>query len=614
VVRNYFLSVTALGEAYFDWGNTEQAKYYFRLALDIPKILKAKLPVSNALAGLGLVALREGDFQAAKEHLTVALERSRRLSGRPYYVVRSLHGLARSYVGLGQWKEGVPFLREAVNYLEDMRSSLKVGDLRQTFLEGKVSVYHDLVSALMTLGEDSDAFHYAERGKARAFLDILGTKVALADDERGLREKLAALQFMGEDGETEVSGEQVETTKRAYNDFLAELRQENAEQASLITVDPLSLKEVQKLLDPKQILLEYFVADDKTLLWVVGKDSFYGLTIAMPRKDLIGKVNSLRKLISEIAPFREYQKIAGELYELLIQPALPHIRGNELIIVPHDVLHYVPFQALYSSQGRYLIEDAPVSYLSSASLLKFTTAKRRAKGEKVLAFGNPDLGDPQKDLQFAEVEAQEISKLYPQSTVLLRKEATEDKSKALSLRYDILHFAAHAELKEVDPLSSAILLAMDGKEDGRLEVKEIFGMDLKASLVVLSACETGLGRLSSGDELVGLTRAFIYAGTPSVIASLWKVEDESTAALMASFYKHLKIMAKVDALRQAQLELIRGEGSGGTELLAKRGVGGIGKLGSTPQVKSEPAVSASIPVSTSHPYFWAPFILVGDGK
>jgi CHAT domain-containing protein len=116
-----------------------------------------------------------------------------------------------------------------------------------------------------------------------------------------------------------------------------------------------------------------------------------------------------------------------------------------------------------------------------------------------------------------------------------------------------------------------------------LEVKEIFQLDLKAGLVVLSACETGLGKLSTGDELVGLTRAFIYAGTPTVVASLWKVQDMSTTELMASFYKNLRTMNKVEALRQAQLGLIRNQDAAG-----------------------------SLP--TSHPYFWAPFILVGDGK
>ncbi|MGH7833169.1 MAG: CHAT domain-containing protein, partial [Candidatus Binatia bacterium] len=122
-----------------------------------------------------------------------------------------------------------------------------------------------------------------------------------------------------------------------------------------------------------------------------------------------------------------------------------------------------------------------------------------------------------------------------------------------------------------------------------------------------SGCETGLGKLSSGDEFVGLTRAFIYAGTPSVVASLWKVDDASTAHLMSSFYKNLKVKSKVESLRQAQLELIRGNVS--RELLAQRGVGGIGKLGGA---GPQPPISAL--VSVSHPYFWAPFILVGDGR
>jgi CHAT domain-containing protein len=201
-----------------------------------------------------------------------------------------------------------------------------------------------------------------------------------------------------------------------------------------------------------------------------------------------------------------------------------------------------------------------------------------------------------------------VKAAYPDSVVYVKKEATEEKSKSLSPDHDILHFATHAELNENDPLSSAVLLAKEGKEDGRLEVREIFGMDLKANLVVLSGCETALGKLSTGDELVGLTRAFIYAGTPSVVASLWNVEDSSTAQLMASFYKNLKTMTKVDALRQAQLQLIQGKTN--SDLLARRGIGGVGKLGETPS--SVPQAPGS--VSTSHPYFWAPFILVGDGK
>ena len=218
-------------------------------------------------------------------------------------------------------------------------------------------------------------------------------------------------------------------------------------------------------------------------------------------------------------------------------------------------------------------------------------------------------------LQFAGIEAKEIKALYPQSSVYLEKEATEEKAKTLSPQNDIIHFASHAELNENDPLSSAILLAKSDKEDGRLEVREIFGMDLKASLIVLSACETGLGKLFSGDELIELTRAFIYAGTPSVVASLWSVEDSSAAQLMASFYKNLKTMTKVEALRQAQLQLIRGNTN--SELLARREIGGVGKLGETARPHSSPpdlgrlpglsqtrSLSQLLTLTSGHRLFW----------
>jgi len=230
--------------------------------------------------------------------------------------------------------------------------------------------------------------------------------------------------------------------------------------------------------------------------------------------------------------------------------------------------------------------------------------------QKVFVVGDPSLDASKQKLPSAGLEADAIRRLYPEAAVFVKSEGTEEKIKALAPNYDVLHFATHAELKEDDPLSSAVLFHKQGKEDGRLEVREIFGMDLNASLVVLSGCETALGKLSSGDELVGLTRAFIYAGTPSVVASLWKVDDRSTAHLMSAFYKHLSTRSKAAALRQAHLEMIRGEV--GSELLAQRGVGGIGKLSQT--ASSGPPDPTSLPISQSHPYFWAPCILVGDGK
>ena len=273
---------------------------------------------------------------------------------------------------------------------------------------------------------------------------------------------------------------------------------------------------------------------------MVEKDRLQFVTVELPRESLPAWLRIYVTVSSLWVRRTSSTRFPLHFTSNSLSLLLPHITGKELIIVPHDVLHYLPFNALVGLDGRYLIEKYPIYYLSSASLLQFVKEKRKAGGEKVLAFGNPDLGDPEKNLEFAELEAKEVKAAYPESSVYIRKEATEEKSKTLSANHDILHFATHAKLNEDDPLSSAVLLAREDKEDGRLEVREIFGMELKANLVVLSGCETGLGKLSTGDELVGLTRAFIYAGTPSVVASLWSVDDSSTAHLMASFYRNLK--------------------------------------------------------------------------
>ena len=598
-------------------------------------------------SGLGRVYLQPKQFPLALENFNKALslaEKQQRSNG-----IRSASaGVAASLRQTGKATEAIPYYQKAIQEIESTRSLLQSEEYRQTFFEGGIDAYSDMIDVLADSGRANEAFNFAERARSRALLDLIGSKAQLSslasgllEEERALLERIAAskARLAGEGGEERdgaaVIQRQVAEAEKAYTAFLSRVRKENKEQASLMNVESLTVKQVQELLDPGVVVLEYFVTQDGVLVWIVDKDNVASVKVPLPRKKLQAKVASFRESISQLEELGKLNIPSQELYKLLIQPALLHVKGKELLIIPHDVLHYLPFQALLAPSGKYLIEDYPINYLSSASLMQFTQEKRKAKGEltkvladggKVLTFGNPDLNDPKMALQYAEVEAKEIKSLYPKSSVYLEKDATEERAKALSSQSDIIHFASHAELNEDDPLASAILLAKSDKEDGRLEVREIFGMDLKASLVVLSACETGLGKLSSGDELVGLTRAFIYAGTPSVVASLWNVEDSSTAQLMASFYKNLKTMTKVEALRQAQLQLIQGQAN--SELLARRGIGGVGKLGEAAKLQPQgqtpsPAVSIrsegdtnspALSVSTSHPYFWAPFILVGEGK
>ena len=623
VRRGDFLSrLTSLGDAYRRAGRLKESAEQYQRAFDYIKEWGLKYASEARCTEIWVRSIWSRRIFLRRWKI---FKRSLRWGKADKY--RVISGWATGRIGdilrrTGKPAEAIPYYQRAIQQIESTRSLLESEEYRQSFFEGELRPYASMMDALLLAGKPEEAFNYSERARSRVFLDVLGSKVQLSrlkggllEEERTLQERIAAIKarLSGEaEGETERSGlrKQLAEAERAYSAFLVRLRKQDKEQVSLMSVEPLTLKEVQEFLDPQTTLVEYFVSERDIFVFVVEKDKLHVVTVELPREKLASLVKDLRESVFTLAEKNKFNEASALLYKQLIEPLLPHITGKELIIVPHDVLHYLPFHALVGSDGRYLIEKYPIYYLSSASLLQFVKEKRKAGGEKVLAFGNPDLGDAEKNLEYAELEAKEVKAAYPESSVYIGKEATEEKSKTLSANHDILHFATHAKLNEDDPLSSAVLLAREDKEDGRLEVREIFGMDLKANLVVLSGCETGLGKLSTGDELVGLTRAFIYAGTPSVVASLWSVDDSSTAHLMSSFYRNLKTMSKVEALRQAQLELIRGEGR--SDLLARRGVGGVGKLGETPSASLSAPSSNS--VSTSHPYFWAPFILVGDGK
>ena len=625
---NIILELNRLGHAYRRASRLDDALQQYKRAFESIKEWGLKFPYENDLYwGMGEIYFQQKNYSVALESFqkALALAESQR---RPSAIRLASARIADTLRLTGKLTEAIPYYKKAIQKIESTRSLLQATEDRQSYFAGATSPYIYLIRALTGGGKVreltgdanvEEAFHYSERARSRTFLDVLGSKTQLSrvgsgllEEERSLRERIsrltAVLTDQAEPEERAALAAQLRDADRAYNEFLAKIRKQDKEQASLMSVEPLTAKGVQQLLDPGTTLIEYFVTVDNIRIWIIGKDNVHYLRAPIPKDSLPNRVKNFRETIFALGDQKEFQAVSSALYQLLVQRALPFVKGRELIIVPHGVLHYLPFHALMSPKGRYLIEDYQIYYLSSASLMQFTKDKRRAMGDRVLAFGNPDLGDPKMNLQYAGIEAKEIKNLYPRSTVYLNKDASEARAKELSPANDIIHFASHAELNENDPLSSAVLLAKSDKEDGRLEVREIFGMDLKASLVVLSGCETGLGKLSTGDELVGLTRAFIYAGTPSVVASLWKVEDSSTAQLMASFYKNLKTMTKVEALRQAQLNLIRGNVS--SDLLARRGIGGIGKLGEVSASKSLSQGS----VSTSHPYFWAPFILVGDGK
>jgi CHAT domain-containing protein len=241
------------------------------------------------------------------------------------------------------------------------------------------------------------------------------------------------------------------------------------------------------------------------------------------------------------------ESFARALYDQLLKPVEPLVQSaSQLVLVPHGPLHYLPFPALQRADSSYLIDTHALVLAPSATVLGFCYRKGEALSSRihqsyqVRAFGNPDIGDPRRDLPFAEKEIKSLEQTFGAITSFTRREATPEALLRSVGAAEVLHFSCHGVYDERNPLFSALLLAPDSTHPtGRLEAHQIFGMKLNTELVMLSACETGLGRVSGGDEVIGLSRSFIFAGAPSLIASLWTVDDLATAITVKRFYRYL---------------------------------------------------------------------------
>ncbi len=490
----------------------------------------------------------------------------------------------------------------AIDHIESIRANLETDLNKRLFQANKQDVYRDAILLSLDLYGPAPALEILERAKARSFLDLLANRQLMVKEENLIRQE-AELKFnIGEiqarlyaeekiipptpplvkGGEGGITPDvvsslktELETRLGKYRDLIISIRRENPDFASLVTVSPLKSEEIKALMPQDGTLLEYYLSEDRLLILMVDSKEIKIEVIPVKRDELVSKIRIYRDMVVHFEG-KELKRAASELYDILIKPVKPYIKGKRICIVPYDALHYLPFQALWDGD-KYLIEEYPISYLPSASVMKFTFDKRREKGERLIAFGNPDLGNPSLDLPFAQKEVEKISTLYKEPNVFYRKDANEDIAKKKPAGFDIIHFAAHAEFSDIDPMYSNIRLAKADNEDGRFETAEVFSLNIKPYLVVLSACKTGLGAVTSGDEIIGMNRAWIYAGTPSVISSLWSVSDISTAMLMEDFYKNLKGKPKDEALRDAEISLIKNK-------------------------------------DYSHPFYWAPFYLTGDFK
>ena len=438
-------------------------------------------------------------------------------------------------------------------------------------------IYSWAIDFSVETGRVEQAFAYAERGRSWTFRRRLGGRAFASDPDyeqtlRDAAEKLAETERLAALGAT--SSTDVDEARRHLESLPLLQRLRQPEHFALGVVQPAEAASVRENLGPGQTLVSYYFLDDETLLvWVIDGAGSVLRRLALPEdfpQLLACHVDAIEMVTTRGGgpvgrlPCREPRARRSELYEMLIEPIRSAIHGEEVILVPHGPLHHVPFAALQDAEGRYLGESYRIALLPSASVLQIlreAAAQEPGGGSKsVLVLGAPELDAEWSVLGGARRESQTVAALLG-TKARVGRNATESALRRHAPEAGLIHVAAHAVYDRQTPRQSRLLLAGDEKEDGSLtllEVEEV--LDLRGTrLVALSACETGLGELSPGDEIVGLSRGFLVAGAQAVVSTLWRVEDEASAGLMVAFYSHfMQGMPAAESMQQAQ-ELLRND-------------------------------------------------------
>jgi len=549
-----------IGMALLKLNRLQEALTHFVQAAQISAEIKNATNWVKALLELGNVhrSLKQPD--TAVDYFTQAYDLSKQYNIKEV-LWRAAAGRAGVLRERGQAQGAFRWYADAVDIVEGMRAALKIDELRNSFQANKQDLYREIISLLVEMGQTEEAFNYLERSRSRSFIDLLGNqKLTLksATDQKAVeridqlaRRVDALAQEVGsyEDPPAELQ-EKLRDAKTAHEEAILELKQHNPGLSSFVSVDPLTLSQVQKMLDPTLALVSYFMGNDTTFVWLIQQNGTQFFQTPGGEATIGPLIKQYRNLVQHSEPVDTELR---RLYTMLIKPIEQDLMGVAYLgIIPDGPLHFLSFSALKNDQG-YLIDQYPLFYSPSASVLEYTFAKRKqTKRDKVLAIGNPDLGNYNYDLPLAELEAQSIKWNYPDMDILTGPKATKEWFVNNISKYGIIHLAAHGEFDEVNPLFSSLWLSSPRPDNRKLTVKEVFGLDINADLVTLSACQTGLGKLNAG-ELIGLNRAFIYAGTHALVSALWRVDDLSTSILMKHFYRNYVTMDKAKSLRQAQL-------------------------------------------------------------
>ncbi|PSN77476.1 hypothetical protein C8B47_21855 [filamentous cyanobacterium CCP4] len=557
----------------------QEAFNYFKQALESFK--RSEDIAAQAQVNFILSAIASQEFENLSEALAHATESIRlsQASGDRSIEVEALSIKGIIEANTGNPMQAITTLQAATDALESFRNDIQVSEFASAFIAQQSDVYDLLFNLLWQEGRYIEAFDVAERIKARSFLDQMANEpidvfsdadAQLLEEEQFLSRRLVELNrqltelqqgLKGLDSQEEISRLTAELAmaQRNYQTLLTEIQVRSPEVASLVSVDTLPLTELQSQLDANTTLVEYVVTENQTFAFVVTRDEVKAITLVPNRIQLQEAITSMRGGFANLN--NPHPQTLQQLHEWLVQPLLPYLQNPHLTIVPDKVLHYLPFAAL-SDGNRHLVDDYAISYLPSANTLEFLPKSLKTELDSALVIGDPDLEGVVANLPIllnAIDEAVLVAQIF-ETTPLLVGKATETEFRSAATDASVIHLATHGRFDTNNPLFSTLFFAQDGEagsSDGRLEVREVYGLNLKeAPLVVLSACETNVGQLNQGDEIIGLNRAFHYAGASTVMASLWNVDDASTGQLMTAFYRYLEEgMTRAEALREAQLDI-----------------------------------------------------------
>lgn len=568
-VANSFLG---LGVIYGNLNEYPKSQEFLQQSLALQRQIGSKAGVANTLNNLGVVEMFLQNYSQAQALFEESLMIYREIGdksgeGSVLYNLGYLHDITRDY------NQAEDYLFAAIQVKESLRPGLTDAQ-KISFFEQEKASYELLQKVLVRQNKPELALEVSERGRARAFVELLAQRFTEPTDlELNIfAPNLAQIrQIAAEQNATIVQYSQVHDNLYKIG---IDRRWEESE-LYIWVIEP-SGKVTFRRTDLKPLWEE----QNSGVSELIATARCFGNLICRRNITVVRNSRGIPEVRTDrpaavnppsSPPVPTGDRHFQKLHQLLIQPIadlLPTDPNKRVIFIPHDSLFLVPFPALQQPDGRYLIEQHTIITAPSIQVLEFTRAASTdleranptAEPEDILIVGNPLMpfvgGERLSSLLGAEEEAIAIGELLNVSPVI-GEAATKSTVVKKMLGSRIIHLATHGSFDSENPLDGWLALTPEGSDNGLLTVAEIFGLNLNTELIVLSACDTGRGKIT-GDGVVGLSRAFISAGTPSVLVSLWQVPDNSTAVLMQEFYHQLQEGEdKAQALRQAMLTTMK---------------------------------------------------------